>query len=792
MPAATRMARAFGADDFIAFDFDFDGDNTPNQSSAAPSPRLEPRSSENDRHAGPSQRRKRKADEREADGRTKKERDMARSRRTPWSTDVEWRNCRNGAEALHRELIAFDGWLSPTTAEHETRCMVIELISRAIKSQFRDAEVFPFGSQETKLYLPQGDLDLVVVSNSMENSRREGALRSMAACLRRHNLATNVQVIARAKVPIIKFVTTYARLKVDISVNQTNGLAAARYVNSWLRKWPHIRPLIMVIKHLLMQRGMSEVFSGGLGSYSVIIMVISFLQLHPKVQRGEIDPARNLGVLLLEFLELYGKNFGYDNCGISIRGRGGYFSKARRGWKDLRRPFMLCIEDPHDPANDISKGSFGIINVRSTLAGAFDILTAAICQQANESGGHPSKGWSRSVALPDTDSRGGGSVRHQRFSVDSDSDSDSEARSALLRDSRHDSGKNDRDANSLLGTILGISNPVVNQRKEMEALFYSGSLQFKLGRPAPPKSPPPARPQPPSSNAGGTSSRNQHAASRSTSAGSTNGSHHPSSGVVAIQSGASHASTTKTGEQPKFSIRGAAAAATAASSSTKRALSPSSTASFEIVDEPELAASQGFEFGSQNAARNSATTSSGDRRRRRASPSNDVEDEDSRYRVSRASKTKPNSQSGSNLGNGHAASTSNGPGSGSSPRKRPRISTIGEISQSDLENLSQSAPSTFVSDDDDESGDDVRAKIQNKSANGDSSDDSMDLQLPTISHAPSVNNSAKPSPQPRPSSRNGMTRVSSRTKNDFWSSKGVDPLSANSSRSVSPPLATDA
>ena len=114
------------------------------------------------------------------------------------------------------------------------------------------------------------------------------------------------------------------------------------------------------------------------------LLVLSFLQLHPKLQREEIAAERNLGTLLLEFLELYGKNFGYDECGITVRGLGGYFSKRKRGWFDARKPFMLCIEDPHDIGNDVAKGSFAIISVRSALGGAFDILQAALCERAND------------------------------------------------------------------------------------------------------------------------------------------------------------------------------------------------------------------------------------------------------------------------------------------------------------------------------------------------------------------------------------------------------------------------
>ena len=79
-------------------------------------------------------------------------------------------------------------------------------------------------------------------------------------------------------------------------------------------------------------------------------MVLSFLQLHPKLQRGEMSADKNLGTLLMEFLELYGKNYGYDECAISVRGRGKYVSKRQKGLYDYRKPFMLSIEDPHDPS----------------------------------------------------------------------------------------------------------------------------------------------------------------------------------------------------------------------------------------------------------------------------------------------------------------------------------------------------------------------------------------------------------------------------------------------------------
>ena len=40
-----------------------------------------------------------------------------------------------------------------------------------------------------------------------------------------------------------------------------------------------------------------------------------------------MDPKKNLGVLLIEFLELYGKYFNYDDVGIAVDAKGAWYFK---------------------------------------------------------------------------------------------------------------------------------------------------------------------------------------------------------------------------------------------------------------------------------------------------------------------------------------------------------------------------------------------------------------------------------------------------------------------------------
>lgn len=57
---------------------------------------------------------------------------------------------------MHKEVEAFTKWMSPTPVEDEIRELTVAIISRAVTTSFPDAVVLPFGSYETKLYLPSG------------------------------------------------------------------------------------------------------------------------------------------------------------------------------------------------------------------------------------------------------------------------------------------------------------------------------------------------------------------------------------------------------------------------------------------------------------------------------------------------------------------------------------------------------------------------------------------------------------------------------------------------------------
>lgn len=297
----------------------------------------------------------------------------------PWILNHDHSKQREIADWLTLEIRDFVAYISPSKQEIELRNKTICTLRQAVSRLWPDADLQVFGSYATDLYLPGSDIDCVVNSKSGDKENRS-CLYELAHFLKNRKLATQVEVIAKARVPIIKFVEPNSQIHVDVSFERTNGLEAAKLIRAWLRQTPGLRELVLIVKQFLHARRLNYVHTGGLGGFSIICLAYAFLNLHPRIVTGEIDARDNLGVLLIDFFELYGKNFGYDDVAVVVSDqRPCYIRKS--DWTDLRLSgggngsFNLAIQDPGDSSNNISRSSFNLRDIKKAFAGAFDLLT---------------------------------------------------------------------------------------------------------------------------------------------------------------------------------------------------------------------------------------------------------------------------------------------------------------------------------------------------------------------------------------------------------------------------------
>ena len=102
--------------------------------------------------------------------------------------------------------------------------------------------------------------------------------------------------------------------------------------------------MLTIIKAHLRSKGLNEVYEGGISSFTLTLMVVSYLQ-HCE------EESCFLSVHLIRFLRIFGEKFDYHAFGISIRAGGFYFLR-----EDKDRSFddgFLCVENPLDPEINI-------------------------------------------------------------------------------------------------------------------------------------------------------------------------------------------------------------------------------------------------------------------------------------------------------------------------------------------------------------------------------------------------------------------------------------------------------
>lgn len=256
------------------------------------------------------------------------------SNSVPWLRPSSYIDVMPGLR-LHKEICDFYEFIRPQRFEEIVREELLEELRDLVRNEIPDSDILCFGSFAAGLYLPNADMDLVVMSSSYRNCgeksicQSKSAIRRFADFIERSGLAQprSVDYILHAKVPLVKFVHRVTRIRVDVSFENNTGPNGVEVYRTWTRSFPAMPILVAVIKQFVMMRGCNEVQHGGIGGFTVTCLVTSLLQNLPRVQARELVPEEHLGEMLLEFLDFYGNQFDLFRTGILMYPPG-FFDKV--------------------------------------------------------------------------------------------------------------------------------------------------------------------------------------------------------------------------------------------------------------------------------------------------------------------------------------------------------------------------------------------------------------------------------------------------------------------------------
>ena len=108
-----------------------------------------------------------------------------------------------------------------------------------------------FGSCATGLNLPNSDIDLLVY---LPDVKEANMINKLTNQLLKSGICKSIDPLKHAKVPIIKLQDRETSVNVDISFNRTNGIYCVKLVKHLLKKYPELKPLLIVLKCFLKSR----------------------------------------------------------------------------------------------------------------------------------------------------------------------------------------------------------------------------------------------------------------------------------------------------------------------------------------------------------------------------------------------------------------------------------------------------------------------------------------------------------------------------------------------------------
>jgi DNA polymerase sigma len=254
----------------------------------------------------------------------------------------------------------------------------------------KNAVVEAFGSSVTNLSIGTGDLDLCL---SFKNKTPQKVLRKLSGLLHEEGME-DIQLIPKARIPIIKFKDPRSGLDVDISLDNRLAIYNSMMLKSYAQE-ERLQRLIQMVKYWASRRGINNAFEGTLSSYAWTLLSIQHAQLvQPPLapnrqENAESKPLpfkgttyevgfnddafattndQSLASLLISFFDRFATRWDWESMVVSIR-NGQPMSTQKKKWNHTgplplevvtgadegRMEHVMPIEDPFNHEHDLSR-----------------------------------------------------------------------------------------------------------------------------------------------------------------------------------------------------------------------------------------------------------------------------------------------------------------------------------------------------------------------------------------------------------------------------------------------------
>jgi DNA polymerase sigma len=235
------------------------------------------------------------------------------------------------------------------------------LIERNLEQQSEIASIANTDStRESNVYTSQNEL-LLNLYYRLKN-------KSWIKCT---NITENLSV------KIIRIITieAYSEMSIDISIesDKHNGKKCVNLVKSYLEEYKVLKPITIALKAILQSANLHNPVKGGLSSYGLILMVVSYIQ--SQKDNFEFNNDNNLsGRIFYGFLKHYGIIFDFNKYLILTYPlhENNYMNNDKESYLNINQFSQeFIILDPLNNKNNVANSSFQFMNLKMAFMIAF-------------------------------------------------------------------------------------------------------------------------------------------------------------------------------------------------------------------------------------------------------------------------------------------------------------------------------------------------------------------------------------------------------------------------------------
>ncbi|XP_053557337.1 poly(A) RNA polymerase GLD2 isoform X2 [Bombina bombina] len=257
-------------------------------------------------------------------------------------------------------------------------CTILSTLT-TLFSCFLDSRLYLVGSSLNGFGARSSDADLCLIIKEEPMNQKTEAMHILGL-LQKH-FYTRLSYIERpqlirAKVPIVKFRDKVSGVEFDLNVNNVVGIRNTFLLRTYAHLECRVRPLVLVVKKWASHYGINDASRGTLSSYSLVLMVLHYLQtlpepILPSLQKNypecfnptmqlhlvhhaprNVPPyvsknTSSLGDLLVGFLKYFAIEFDWNKKLISVREAKAMPRTEGIEWRNK----YICVEEPFDRTN---------------------------------------------------------------------------------------------------------------------------------------------------------------------------------------------------------------------------------------------------------------------------------------------------------------------------------------------------------------------------------------------------------------------------------------------------------